>query len=99
MASAGLARYDFIISRRRYDPTDTLPEDQANAYFLWRFDPDSDDLLSTIELPGSPTFDRRHSLVQIGNYLLEWGPIQNSDYGGTFPYRLFMFDPNNGDPS
>lgn len=98
MASAGLARYDFIISRRRYDPKDTLPAEQANAYGVWRFDPDSDALLSPVALNAQASFDRSHSLVQIGNYLLEWGPIQNSAYGGTFPYRLFMFDPNNGDP-
>jgi phospholipase C len=98
MPRQGLARYDFLISRRRYDPQDTMPEDQANAYGLWRFDPDSAALVTPVKLEAGARFDRRHALVQIGNYLLEWGPIQFKPYGGLYPYRLFMFDPNNGDP-
>ena len=48
MARSSLPRYDFIISRRRYDPADTMPEDAANAYAVWRFDPGSPELLSQL---------------------------------------------------
>ena len=98
MARSSLPRYDFIISRRRYDPADTMPEDAANAYAVWRFDPGSPELLSPVPVDPSARLDRRHSLAQIGNYLLEWGPITQQDYQPYFPYRLFMFDPTNRRP-
>ena len=65
---------------------------------MWRFDPDSAALVAPVQLDAAASLDRRHALVQIGNYLLEWGPVQLKPYGGLFPYRLFMFDPNNGNP-
>jgi phospholipase C len=96
MAQDALARYDFVISRRRYDPKDMSPE--ADAYGLWRFDPAADELLTSLPLDAGARFDRRHSLVQIGDYLLEWGPLANKDYQPSFPYRLFTFDPTSRDP-
>src|SRR5438132_550136 len=98
MATQALARYDFVISRRRYDPSDTTPPDQADAYGAWRFDPDADDLLEALPLDAGARLDRRHQLVQIGNYLLEWGPLTLAPYQPCFPYRLFAFDPESHRP-
>ena len=50
-------------------------------------------------LHAGASFDHRHQLIPIGNYILEWGPLVLQDYvGGIFPYRLFRFDPNIDDP-
>ena len=54
MAQQALARYDFVISRRRYDAQDTSPE--ADAYGLWRFDPAADELLAPLPLDRLPLF-------------------------------------------
>lgn len=99
MARSSLPRYDFIISRRRYDPDDPSPPDaDADKYGIWRFDPNSPELLSPVPVDPSARLDHTHSIVQVGNYLLEWGPVTQQSYNPSFPYRLFMFDPTNGRP-
>jgi len=82
------ARYDFVVGRRS----------DSNAYQVWRFDPDTPELLHPMPLSDKASFPASHTLVPIGRYLLEYGPAQLSEYSAVFPYRLFEFDPNSPDP-
>ena len=84
----GLARYDFVLSRR----TD------SDDYGIWRLESESDDLLQPIPLNPDAKFDRTHQIVSIGRYLLEWGPLTLEAYEPCFPYRLFELDPTSKDP-
>jgi hypothetical protein len=88
MAPSSPAHYDFVISRR----TD------SDAYGVWRFDADAAELLTEQKLDPRARFDRTHQIVQIGSYLLEWGPQMLQAYQPCFPYRLFSFDPTSQDP-
>lgn len=95
MASSNVPRSsDFILSRQ--------PARGAFAgspgYGLWRFDIDGDELLERMPLGPQAAFDPTHSLVPIGRYLLEWGPLMLQAYQPCFPYRLFEFDPLSPDP-
>jgi hypothetical protein len=82
------ARYDFLLSRRR----------DTDHYGLWRIDIEGHDFLSLVPLDSEARLDRQHSLVSIGGYLLEWGPLTLKDYLPCYPYRLFVFDPGSKDP-
>src|SRR4029077_4281241 len=84
----GLARYDFVLSRR----TD------SDDYGIWRFESESDDLLQPTPLNPDARFDRTHQIVSIGRYLLEWGPLTLEAYEPCFPYRLFELEPTSKDP-
>ena len=77
------ARYDFLLSRRLDD----------DRYGLWRVDIEGGDLISPVPLDPAARFDHKHTLVAIGGYLLEWGPLTLKDYLPCYPYRLFAFDP------
>lgn len=78
----------FVVSRRS----------DGDGYQLWHFDPAAESLLTPLPLSPQARLDRRHQLIQIGGYLLEWGPLELRDYYPSFPYRLFAFDPASPDP-
>ena len=59
---------DFLISR---DAT-------GDAYGLWRFDPASRALLTKVPLGPDARLPAANHLIAIGNYLLEWGPLDTS---------------------
>jgi phospholipase C len=80
--------HDFVLSRHQ----------NADGYGLWRFDVQADELLRPVALDPQARFDPTHRIVQIGRYLLEWGPLTLPDYQPCFPYRLFEFDPASPDP-
>jgi len=82
------ARFDFVIGRRS----------DSDAYRVWRFDPDTPELLHPQPLASTAKFPAGHSIVPIGRYLLAYGPAQLADYNAVFPYRLFEFDPTSPDP-
>jgi phospholipase C len=71
---------------------------EVDDYSVWRVDIDGDQLLHRVSGHRGAKFDRRHQLISIGNYILEWGPIMLQDYGPCFPYRLFRFDASIKDP-
>ncbi len=87
MAEESRGSADYLICR-----STEIPD-----YSIWRVDIDGDELLSRVT---SGTFDHTHQLIQIGNYILEWGPIIRRDENdkGRFPFRLFKFDATNSDP-
>lgn len=82
------ASYDFVISRSSTD----------DGYAVWRFDPGADQLLTRVTTRTDLTFDHTHTVIPVGSYLLEWGPIALEQYAACFPYRLFDFDPYAEDP-
>ncbi len=87
--NASRSTNDYVISRSTSDDT----------YGLWRCDSDAPELLTPVEsLRPDAVFDHRNSLVPIGGYLLEWGPIQDAQGSPFFSYRLCEFDPTNADP-
>jgi phospholipase C len=100
-------RYRFDATRPSHDFIVCRSADH-DRYSVWRFDLGADELLSAVVgspstapllAPGEePSFDRTHTVTAVGNYLLEWGPQQLTDYAPCFPYRLFAFDPTDRDP-
>jgi phospholipase C len=71
----------------------------SDDYSIWRVDLDSSPLLRRVTQRGTK-FSRTHKLISVGNYMLEWGPVeqrQRSD-GGIYPFRLFQFDAASPDP-
>ncbi|WP_284615311.1 alkaline phosphatase family protein [Aquabacterium humicola] len=93
MATVPVSRHEFVLSRR----TD------SDEYAVWRFDPDAPELLTALgSTPAGsgprPSFDRTHQIVQIGAYLLEWGPQTLKAYQPCFPFRLLRFDASAADP-
>ncbi len=79
---------DYVISRSTND----------DAYGLWRFNPEAAELFTPAPLNAAAGYDHRNSLVWIGGYFLEWGPVQDATGGPYFRYRLFEFDANSDDP-
>jgi phospholipase C len=73
---------------------------EADDYSIWRVDLHCEQLLHRVTGGAETKLDRKHQLISIGNYILEWGPIILQDYtpNGVFPYRLLEFDPNDPDP-
>ena len=76
---------DYLISRS------TEVDDD---YSVWRIDIDGDPMLSLVHT--GDKFDRKHDMISIGNYILEWGSCWRRDEKdhGRFSFRLFKFDPN-----
>jgi hypothetical protein len=72
---------------------------ESNDYTLWRINIDSGDDKPLQQCLSGGTLDRKHQLIPIGNYILEWGPIkrQNEMDPGVFPFRLLKFDASRPD--
>jgi phospholipase C len=79
--------YDFVINQ--------MPNDK---YSLWRFDVDQPEPLREVRIDPNARFPRDHSIIQVGAYVLHWGPVEMDDYAPSWPYRCFRFDPNQKDP-
>lgn len=61
---------------------------------FWSFDPESPSLMKRIAGKSSQ-IPKGYHLIQIGNYLLYWSPL-NSD--NQYTYRLLQFNPDVADP-
>jgi phospholipase C len=72
--------------------------ENTDDYSVWRIDLAGNPLLHCVTGRAGARFDRRHQLIAIGDYVLEWGPIILQDYSPCFPYRLFRFDPKIDNP-
>jgi hypothetical protein len=71
----------------------------ADSYSIWRFDPDAEDPFIPVDLDPGASFDRRNSLIWVGGYFLEWGPVQDARTASPYyEYRLYPFDPASTDP-
>lgn len=71
---------------------------EVDDYSVWRVDIDGDQRLHLALEHRGAKFDRKHQLISIGNFILEWGPITLQDYYPCFPFRLFKFDASINDP-
>jgi phospholipase C len=69
-----------------------------DRYSLWRVDEASPELLQRQPVTAGATLARDHQLVQVGRYLLEWGPLAMKDYAPVYPYRLIELDADRQDP-
>ena len=88
MSTATPPMDDYVISR----------DQLSDAYALWHFDLNHDQLLRRIPLGPKARFDHTHKIAPIGRYLLEWGGMTLKDYQPCFPFRLFAFDPTLDNP-
>jgi phospholipase C len=69
-----------------------------DAYRIWKFDPQSAEMLTPMPIDPGATYDRRRSIIWIGNYFLDWGAAQSAVGAPFFDYRLFEFNPESRDP-
>lgn len=69
-----------------------------DSYQVWRFEPESADMLTAVPIDAGASYDRTRSIIWIGNYLLDWGPARNALGAPFFDFRLFTFNPSSGDP-
>jgi phospholipase C len=76
----------------------------SSHYSLYHFDPESEGLFTEIETTGEPNFDNQWRLAQVGQYLLQWGPVcqrknqsKNSMEDG-YQFKVINFDPSSTDP-
>lgn len=75
----------------------------SESYQLWKLDLESEKLLEPVPL-SEPRLGKGYKLVQIGDYILQWGPMEKKvakirgkeEEVEVFPYRLTRFDPANG---
>lgn len=68
-------------------------------YSVWSVDINRAQLLEKVPGSTSKLKHPKNQIISIGSYILEWGPISLKDYtGGVYPYRLFEFDADSGDP-
>jgi len=85
---ATAAPYGYIICRSTKD----------DRYALWRFDPDAKQPFAKVSLKAGASFPRDHKLISIGGYLLEWGPVQQSQGSPYWNFTLIPFDLSGNDP-
>ncbi|MFN0189995.1 MAG: alkaline phosphatase family protein [Bacteroidia bacterium] len=73
-----------------------ISQDSTNEiYQVWAFDSDSPSLLENISGVTLKTIPKGSHLTQVGNYILQWSPL-NSDNQYTF--RLLEFNPSDPNP-
>jgi phospholipase C len=71
-----------------------------DSYSIWAFDPEGTEVLTRASAFGGQ-MDRSQELLQLGGYLLAWGPARRTGSGSLdfeYPYRLLPWDPGNSDP-
>lgn len=76
----------FIINRNKKD----------NTYGVWEFNSKNKQAFTPVALNKNATFNSAKSLVNLGGYMLEWGPQDTKEK--AFPYRLFVYDPTSDNP-
>ena len=73
-----------------------ITQDSANeSRQVWTFDPKSPSLLKKISGKSVTTIPKGNQIMQVGNYLLQWSPL-NAD--GHYAYRLLEFNPKAPNP-
>lgn len=68
---------------------------KSDNYSLWEFDPENPRLVSMVKTSTSATIDKKNHIIQVGNYVLEWSPLNKDD---QYNYRLMEFDPSQSIP-
>ncbi len=68
---------------------------KSDKYSVWEFNADSSTLLKKLKIKDSHPVPGSHHMTQVGNYILEWSPL-NRDH--QYTYRLVEFDPGQPNP-
>src|SRR5690606_31631834 len=77
--------YQYLFSR----------DSSSDAYQLWTVDVNDPALLKPVDLKPGNTIPKDNKILQVGNYLLQWSPL-NKD--GQYTYRLLQFNPAADNP-
>lgn len=70
----------------------------SSNYGLWQFNPNGSELFTRVQLDPDVAFDPSYRMISIGNYILTWGPKNESNGAGQYPYALMEFDPLSPNP-
>ncbi|WP_207802583.1 alkaline phosphatase family protein [Motiliproteus coralliicola] len=88
MKSQTASTNNYLISRNKQNP----------SYSLYRFDLNSDELFTPVQLGANTCFDASYRIAQIGGYLLQWSPLDHQDNEPGYRFALSEFHPNSQDP-
>ena len=64
-------------------------------FSLWQLNPDNPRLVSRVKTAASATIAKDNHVVQVGNYVLQWSPLNADD---LYNYRLMEFNPDQPNP-
>ena len=70
----------------------------SSNYGLWQFNPNGSEIFTQVQLDPDVAFDPSYRMISIGNYILTWGPKNESNGAGQYPYALMEFDPLSPNP-
>ncbi|HLF63519.1 MAG TPA: alkaline phosphatase family protein [Saprospiraceae bacterium] len=70
-------------------------DSNSDSYQVWAMDMKSPALLKKINSKSGNTIPKGNHIAQVGNYLLQWSPL-NKD--GQYSYRLLQFNPDAPNP-
>lgn len=88
MSKQEAATHEYLICRNRDD----------DAYRIFRFDADSEELFTPVSLSQDARYDRSCRMAQVGRYLLQWSSLCQQDGKPGYRFRLVKFDPESPDP-
>ncbi len=77
--------YQYLFSR----------DGSSDAFQLWTVDVNDPALFRPVALKPGNTIPKDNKILQVGNYLLQWSPL-NKD--GQYTYRLLQFNPTADNP-
>jgi phospholipase C len=102
LSAATYRRTVMPVDYRGAHPSDYLicRSTDVDDYSVWHVNIDGGDGKPLLHRVSGGTLDRKHQLIPIGNYILEWGPImrQVETDPGVFPFHLLKFDASRPDP-
>lgn len=70
----------------------------SDSYGVWMFNPENEQIFTKISINKDASLDPTHRLASVGGYLMEWGPLEESEGKKSFPYRLFQYDESGENP-
>ncbi len=65
-------------------------DNQSDQYNIWAFDPGAPSLLKNLSEGILNTISKDNHLIQLGNYILEWSPMNEEN---EYTYALWEFNP------
>ena len=68
---------------------------QNDQYEVWSFDVNSPSLIDKVEGISGNSIPKGNHIIQVGNYILQWSPLNDDD---QYSYRLFEFNPDEPNP-
>ena len=71
---------------------------QSDGYSLYQLTPSAEELLHAVTLQSPVRFDPSWRIAQVGRYLLQWGPVCQSNGGDAYPFKVVDFQSGSSDP-